>query len=187
MKKLILGTVILAAGLNADAQKTHNTYEKYGNTLNLGVGLGYYGYADQPMPVLHADYEIDVARSFTLAPFINFFSYSSNNYWGDPHNHYRYYNYTETVVPIGVKGSYYFDRLLGAGPNWDFYLAGSVGFTIRKTTWENGYYGSTTVDHGTGNLFLDLHVGSEYHLSRKAGLFLDLSTGVSTFGVGIHL
>jgi hypothetical protein len=31
-----------------------------------------------------------------------------------------------------------------------------------------------------------LHVGAEYHLSRKVGLFLDLSTGVSTLGLAFH-
>jgi hypothetical protein len=177
--------ILLMTGMNVSAQK--NSYEKFGNTLNVGVGLGYYGYVGYAMPVLHADYEFDVARNFTLAPFINYFSYTNYNYWGDPHNPYKNYSYRQTVVPIGVKGSYYFDRILGAGPNWDFYLAGSLGFAIRTTTWENGYYGTKTVDRGAGALYLDLHAGTEYHISRKAGIFLDLSTGVSTLGLSIHM
>ena len=78
------------------------------------------------------------------------------------------------------------NQLLKAGPKWDFYLAGSLGFAYRQTTWESGYYGTTTVNEGTGPLYLDLHIGSEYHLNNKAGLFLDLSTGVSTFGLAVH-
>jgi hypothetical protein len=35
-------------------------------------------------------------------------------------------------------------------------------------------------------LFLDLHLGAEYHLNNRVGLFLDLSTGVSTIGLAIH-
>jgi hypothetical protein len=176
--------MLLLAVSHSMAQK--NKSEQFGGALNLGVGLGYYGYVGHSTPVLHADYELAVGRNFTLAPFIAYYSYQNYNYWGDPHNAYRDYSYRETVVPMGLKGTYYFDRLLGAGPRWDFYLAGSLGFALRTTTWENGYYGSTTVHDGPSALFLDLHVGTEYHLSKKAGLFLDLSTGVSTIGLSIH-
>src|SRR4051812_48100687 len=171
MKKTILATIIFMM-LVAIAPAAYSR-EKYGNTLNVGVGLGYYGYAGHSMPVLHADFEFDVARNFTLAPFLNYFSYTNYNYWGDPHNPYRNYSFRETVIPVGVKGSYYFDELLGAGPRWDFYAAGSLGFAYRKTTWENGYYGQTTVQHGAGALYLDLHVGTEYHFNKKTGMFLD--------------
>lgn len=173
-------------GANTFAQQATSSTEKYGNTLNLGIGLGYYGYVGHPIPVIHADYEIDIVRNFTLAPFIAYYSYQDYNYWGNPNYQYRNYSYRETVVPIGVKGSYYFDRLLHANAKWDFYLAGSLGFAIRSITWENGYYGDRTKSNGVGDLYLDLHIGAEYHLSKKAGLFLDLSTGVSTFGLAIH-
>jgi hypothetical protein len=188
MKKfsIIIASVLLLAGQTATAQKAVKS-EKFGHTLNLGVGIGYYGYIGHSMPVLHADYEFDVARSFTLAPFINYFSYTNHSYWGDPSNPYKNYSYRETVIPIGLKGTYYFDRILGAGSKWDFYLAGSLGFAIRRTTWENGYYGTKTINQGTGALYLDLHAGAEYHISRKTGVFLDLSTGVSTLGLGIHI
>jgi len=182
----ILALAFSAATLTASAQEKHRS-EHFGNALNLGVGLGYYGYVGHSMPVLHIDYEFDVARNFTLAPFLNYYSYQNYNYWGGPGYQYRDYYYRETVVPVGVKGTYYFDRLFGAGPKWDFYAAGSLGFAFRKTTWENGYYGKTTIARSTGNLYLDLHVGTEYHLSKKVGVFLDLSTGVSTLGLGIHV
>src|SRR3954462_702269 len=117
MKKIIIASILflMALNFNVRAQETASP-EKYGNTLNLGIGLGYYGYVGHSMPVLHADFEFDVARNFTLAPFLNYFSYTNYNYWGDPHNTYRNYSYTETVIPVGVKGSYYFDELLGARP-----------------------------------------------------------------------
>ena len=160
--------------------------EKYGNTLNLGVGLGYYGYVGHSIGAFHADYELDVARCFTLAPFINFYTFQDYAYWGDQHNQYRYYTYRQTVIPIGVKGTYYFDKLLNVNKKWDFYLAASLGFVVRNTTWESGYYGQTAVNEGAGALYLDLHAGAEYHFNKKIGLFLDLSTGVSTLGLGFH-
>ena len=84
---------------NVSAQEISSD-EKFGNTLNLGVGAGYYGYVGHSMPVLHADYEIQAARNFTLAPFITVFSYQNYNYWGDPNYPYRKYSYRETVIPL---------------------------------------------------------------------------------------
>lgn len=156
--------------------------ENYGKTLNLGLGIGYHFRA----PVLHLNYEFDVAKSFTLAPFISFYTYSNRYYYGDPNKGYRYYGYRRTVVPIGVKGTYYFDELLKANSKWDFYLGGSLGFAIVSSSWENGYYGPTDVYGTTSPLYLDFHAGAEYHLSSKLGLFLDLSSGISTIGLAIH-
>lgn len=185
MKKiLILSTFFLFIfGTNVPAQQS-STGEKYGKTLNLGLGLGYYGYVGHSIPVLHANYEFDVAKNFTLAPFITFYSYRRDYYVNNPHGTLYYYH--ETVIPIGVKGSYYFDDLLRAGGDWDFYLAGSLGFAIVNSRWDDGYTGDKDYYRRASPLYLDLHVGTEYHLSSRIGLFLDLSSGVSTIGLAIH-
>jgi len=160
--------------------------EKYGKTLNAGLGVGYYGYIGYSIPVLHADFEFDVAKNLTLAPFITYYSYTSRYYWGNPNYDYRHYSYRQTVIPMGLKGTYYFDQLLRAGAKWDFYLAGSLGFVYRSTTWENGYYGETVIHNRASGLYLDAHIGTEYHIAKKIGLYLDLSTGISTFGLSAH-
>lgn len=167
-------------GTNLSAQHIHYS-ENHGNTLNLGIGVGgyggYYGYYGRSLPVFNINYEFDVANNFTLAPFATFVTY---------HDYYDgNYGYRETIIPLGVKGSYYFDQILGAGSDWDFYLAGSLGFSIIKTSWDDGYQGNNDL-RTADPLFLDLHVGAEYHLSHKVGLFLDLSTGVSTVGLAFH-
>jgi len=189
MKKLLLASLLLTTfSLKSFAQETNTSSESYGNTLNLGVGIGYYGYVGHTMPVLHFDYEFNVGRNFTLAPFVTVFSYRNYYYWGNPNNPPRNYYYRQTVIPIGVKGTYYFDNLLHANSDWDFYLGASLGFAIRKTVWESGYYGETTVvGHSSSGLYLDGHIGTEYHINERVGLFLDLSTGISTFGLAFHL
>jgi hypothetical protein len=112
-----------------------------------------------------------VARNFTLAPFVTFFSY---RYSSD--------TYRETVIPVGIKGAYYFDELLNAGPRWDFYGAASLGFRLINRTWYADVP-QRSLYAGTSNLYIDLHVGTRLHLSRVVGLFLDLSTGISTIGL----
>lgn len=192
MKKLIIISTVLIASFTLDSNAQHKPLpEKYGNTLNLGTGIGYYGYVGHLLPVGTLNYEFDVARNFTLAPFTGIYSYQKYYYWGDPNmpnwdDSYRLYSYRETVVPVGVKGTYYFDQLFRANPKWDFYAAGSFGFTIRSVVWESDYYGDKQVYKSASPLYLDAHVGVEYHINQKTGFFLDLSSGVSTIGYAIH-
>ncbi len=185
---LALFSLVLISSISA--QETKKAPSAYGNTLNLGVGIGgyagYYGYIGHNLPVFNINYEFTVAKNFTLAPFISFYTYKRTYYWGGNDHDYRYYNYKQTVVPIGVKGTYYFDDLLHAGSKWDFYLAGSIGYTIVRTSWDDGYYGDRNYYKTPNQLYLDLHIGTEFHVNKNIGLFLDLSTGVSTVGIAIH-
>lgn len=187
IKQHITSLAFILAAFTAQVQNLSAQNSSYGNTLNIGLGIGYYGYIGSSTPVVHANYEFNVAKNFTLAPFITYFSYRRYNYWGNPNYPYKNYYYRQTVMPIGLKGTYYFDDLVNAGSKWDFYLAGSLGVAIRKTVWESGYYGDTRVSNGSGPLYFDFHIGTEYHLSSKAGLFLDLSSGISTVGLSLHL
>ncbi len=161
--------------------------EKFGKTLNLGLGLGYYSYAGYYFPAVHLNYELDVARNFTLAPFLTYYTYHNYVYWGNmPAYPYKNYYYNEMVIPLGVKGSYYFDELFNAGPKWDFYAAASLGFRVRKVVWENGYNGDVRVERDTSPLYTDIHIGTEYHLSKRIGLYFDFSSGMSSIGIAVH-
>jgi len=148
--------------------------------LNVGLGIGgyygYYGYIGHTTPVLSVNYEFDVAPSFTLAPFVTYLSYHDYSTGG--------YAYHESVIPLGLKGTFYLDRLVNANSNWDFYVAGSLGFTLVNTRWDDGT--EYPRDHTVNPLFLDLHLGTEYHFNNRVGMFLDLSTGVSTIGLAFH-
>ncbi|HXD94669.1 MAG TPA: hypothetical protein VNX01_15795 [Bacteroidia bacterium] len=172
-------------------EKVKPGVEKYGNTLNLGAGIGYYGNIGILTPAVMLNYEFDIFRDFTLAPFVGASTFQESYYWGNPNlpnsdPSYRYYNYRETVIPVGIKGTYYFDEWLHVNPKWDLYLATSIGFAFKTVVWENGYNGNTGAYQAVNPLYVAMHIGGEYHLSRKAGLFLDLSTGISTFGLAIH-
>lgn len=203
MKKILITTVCLLSLISNKtiAQDQTPTYvieervkpgvEKYGNTLNLGAGFGYYGTVGVITPAVTVNYEFDIFRDFTLAPFISASTFQDSYFWGDPNRpnsdpSYHYYNYRETVIPVGIKGTYYFDEWLHVNPKWDIYLATSVGFAFKTVTWDNGYNGNLNAYQSVNPLYVSMHIGAEYHLSRKAGLFLDLSTGISTFGVAIH-
>src|SRR6185369_14599645 len=108
MKKIILVSLFFLTALSfkTSAQES-SSGEKFGKTLNLGLGIGYYGYLGGSTPVFHLNYEFDVAKDFTIAPFVTFYTYKRSYYWGGNKNFLpRYYEYRETVIPIGAKGTY---------------------------------------------------------------------------------
>lgn len=181
MKKIITLTIALVCLLHFNGQ----AQETYGRTLNLGLGVGgyggYYKYAGRSLPVFHINYELNVARNFTLAPFLSISTFREDRYWDNGN-----YTYRATVIPIGVKGTYYFDELFNATSPWDFYAAGSLGFAIVNSRWDDGYNGDKNYYRGDNSLFLDIHIGAEYHFNNRIGMFLDLSSGVSTVGLAIH-
>jgi hypothetical protein len=181
----VIFSLLLFSALNVFAQK------KYDNVVNVGVGIGgyagYYSYVEQSLPVFHVNYEIAAAKDFTLAPFIGFFSYKKSYYFGNAVKGYKYYAYHETVVPIGIKGFYYFDRFIKENSKWDLYVAGSIGFAIRNKYWDSDYFGDQDYYNKGGNVFLDLHLGAQYNFNNKLGAFADLSNGVSTLGLAFKL
>ena len=183
MKKIIIltGLLLMVFHFNGYSQ------EHYGKTLNLGVGVGGYGgfykYAGRSIPVININYEIDVVKNFTLAPFASIYTFKENYFYN---NNNRYYKYSEVVIPIGIKGYYYFDDLLNVTSDWDIYAGASLGMAIVNSTWEAGYTGDRNYYNNGNTLFLDLHIGASYHFNERFGAYLDLSSGVSTFGIQIH-
>lgn len=179
MKKLIVTLACISIGCTGAFSQ-----EKFGRTLNLGLGLGYYG--AYSAPALYVNYEFDIFKSATLAPFVAFQTRRTSYNGFDRVKGYGNYYYRETIIPIGAKFHYYFDELFDAGEKWDFYAAASLGFAVRTTHWEDEFSDKGAVS-APSPLYGTLHVGSELHLNQKVGLFLDLSTGMSTFGIAIHM
>jgi hypothetical protein len=182
MKRILtIITLILGAFLSITEAQAQENYR----ALNLGFGIGghsgYSRYAARPVPVFNINYEFDVAKNFTLAPFMSFYTYSDNYYWSNDN-----YTYRETVIPVGLKGSYYFDELLEANSKWDFYAAASLGFAIVNSRWEAGYDGDKNYFNRERAVFADLHAGAQYNFSRKTGVYLDLSSGISTIGLAFY-
>lgn len=180
-KAYIINRVRIAIVFCVLVMFTNNSFaqEKYGKALNIGAGINYWG----GVP-LTLNYEFDVAKNFTLAPFISFYSYRYNSYWVNGNNG-RYYYYRTTTVPMGVKGSYYFDELFKAEEKWDFYGAASLGLAIRRNVYESGFGGGSV--GASSGLYWNAHIGAEYHLKENLGLFLDLSTGMSSIGLSIKM
>ncbi len=191
MKKTILILLVFLTFLQQDifAQQT-TPVKKYGKTLNAGFGIGgytgYYAYVKRTLFIFHLDYEFDIAQNFTLAPFVNFYTYRDGYYWGSNIYTIKNYYFHETVIPVGIKAAYYFDQWIKANPRWDFYVAASVGFSHEASVWDKNYHGDPNYYRKASPLFLDGEVGAEYRFNKLCGVFLEISSGASTIGVSIH-
>jgi len=187
--KIAIVLVCISMLVNVCIAQTTNTAEKHGMVLNLNAGLGYYFYVGRTLPVTSINFQFDVFKNFTLAPAIGMYSFNKNYLWRDsnlPIDTYRYYTCNVTVIPIGVKGTYYFDELLNASSKWDIYTAVSTGFLYTFIVWEQGYRGNVNEYKASAPLYFALHVGGAYHLNHRAALVADLSTNVSSIGIAIN-
>lgn len=196
MRKKILLTILYLGLMNYDAHAQSETTTKddlFGKGFNIGVGTGYYRHLiGTTFPLFTCNYEFSFTKKITLAPFIGTYSHTqAGGYYNQ-----RTYLVTETTVPIGVKGYYYFNRHLHAESKWDFYGAASLILNLRNISWEPGFQGDKSIFpresrgpwlwetiFGTQLLNIGLHIGCRYHLNDKIGIFIDLSTSVSTVGI----
>lgn len=117
--------------------QTASAQELHGSTLNLALGIG-----GRQLSVFHINYEFDVAPAVTLAPFVSFYDYSN-------------------FIPIGVKGSFYFDNMLQINSSWDLYVAGTLGLGIVSDEWDTQYYRDRYNFRGPNAIFIDFHLGAE--------------------------
>lgn len=191
MKTKLLIVCIIIAGFSTQGfayqrKKERNGMEKFGSTINAGVGLAYFNFIGEAVPVGHINYEIDVEDNITIAPFITYFGHHEYAFPDQANPLFRHY-YRESVIPVGVTGYYYFDDMLGVNDNWDFYAGLSLGAQIMRKVWQDGYVGSSNVALNETKFYIDGHIGAEYHLGREIGFTLDISRGISMVGLAVHL
>jgi len=178
--KTLLTIILVCFCIFSNGQE--NKIETYGRSFNMGVGPGYFSASILPAPFFTINYEFDVLNNFTLAPFVSLASYKSEASIIAS----RYYYHRATILPFGIKATYYLDKLLKIPNKWDFYIGCSVGYTYIRKAWDFGYPGINGGIPGLREEYVHAHAGAEYHVSRKAGLFVDVSTGVAVVGVSIH-
>ncbi len=171
LKKILFTCLVAGAVVFGSQAQSRKSSSKPGNTLNLGVGLGYGKY--RGIPVM-ASYEIGIAPNLVIAPYIGF---GMDRWRHNDHYHRAIY------VPVGAMGRYYFDDLLGLNSSWDIYGGGSLGTTF----WSGDGYDDDHSWSGSTGLYLDAHIGARYHFNSSLGAYLDLSTGMSTIGVSFKM
>jgi hypothetical protein len=167
LRALAAGLLAVAGVHSAQAQISSASFsERFGNTLNIAVGGPYFpGWGRAPY--FTANYEFLVAPNLTLAPFVGAMAYNRSYFVGS-----LLEKYSQRLLVVGGKGTYYFDDLLRLGPSWDLYAGLSLGFVSNSLTWAS--WGTHSAVEEVTPFYLDVHLGAEYHITRRTGLILDV-------------
>lgn len=172
--------IMLLSGINSNGQE--KVHEPFGRTFNMGMGPSYYSSKILPSPFYSINYEYDIFNNITIAPFVGFASFRSEPSIIAS----RYYYYRATILPFGIKTTYYLDNLLKIPCRWDVYIACSLGYTYINKKWDYGYPGINDKIPGIREEYLQAGIGIEYHISRNTGFFIDVSTNAATAGISLH-
>ena len=104
-------------------------------------------------------YDIPVATDIAISPFAGS-------------------NLDLSYLTLGVKGSYYFDNLIGLSDPWDFYAGANAGFAL-----------ATNNKNDSNDFDIGLQVGGRWFWNEKWGLYLEFGGGKlgGSAGLGITM
>lgn len=202
-KTLIFCLLIGVQGFSAVPRSmTGNNETRYTKRLNVGFGYNYY--AGIPFIV---NYELSnrtlgmqedpleqYQLGLTFAPQFGFYRYT--DWYPSPLRSFSNYNYSVNNLFFGVKTHFYFDRVLKMPEALDLYFAMAPQIMIRRVTWD---YDAGIPDiykpnnrwlanrRGVNAFVLPIHIGAEYKLSKKFGVWGDIGTMMSTVGLSVKL
>jgi len=149
MKKLC--KVLLIGVLFVALSGTVYAQENHGNSLNVFVKFG-------DNSSISANYEFSVAKDITVSPEARIWFSGDND------------------LALGVRGDYYFDRLLKLAEPWDIWGGVDLGFVVSGNEYKD-------------DMDLNIHIGGEYKFNDMWGIILELGGGTTAaggIGVGIH-
>ena len=162
--------------------------EQFGSTLNLGPILNYGLNSNANLLYFHVEYEIDLVKNLTIAPFVNFSNITRNNYFNELNSPNKINYYSQPIMPVGIKFTYYLDPIVNLHPKWDLFMGGSTGFAIRKIANKtSGLNSNQSINNGSSGLMFNLHLGTEYHFSKRGGVFLDVSRRTFSLGLAVKI
>lgn len=142
------------------------------NFLNLGVGIGSFGFVGSGGLPLTASFEHGFGSKFSAGPMAGFVRTKSS-----PDLHYL--NYV-----LGARGSYHFNELFRVNdPQLDIYGGASLyywGYKAKYTTYDGAFI------HGTrdGGVDFALHGGARYLFAGNAGAYAEFGIGLMSLQVG---
>lgn len=166
MKK-IFSLVFALTLLASSASFAQLAVDKGTKFINLGVGIGGYGYYSGGSVGFNAAADFGVAKNITVGAVAGYRSYGSVST----------YNYNS--FDIGARGSYHFNELLNLTTDKvDLYAGLGVSYFSFS-------YGGFIDSYST--VYVPGHIGGRYFFSEKLGGFAELGSSLATLKVGVTL
>ena len=173
-------TKLLMSALFATAifftSSLHAQQLKGTNFVNVGVGIGTYGFSGTGRLPIVATIEHGFSDKISAGVYGGFIQ---RNYDGNLKYSYKVF---------GVKGSYHFNDALNiANPNVDVYGGAALyyrSFTLKYKDSENPEYSGKSTG---GDLGIGIFAGGRYLFAKNAGVFAEIGYGISPLQVGLTL
>jgi hypothetical protein len=168
MKKIHF-TLLLVLGLFASTQSfAQLAVDKGTKFINLGIGVGGYGYFNGSGLGLNAAADFGVAPNITVGGVIGYRGYGSG----------------VTSFDIGARGSYHFNQLLNLTTDKADLYAG-IGLSYYRLSYGDTYLRSIGISDSYSTVYVPIHVGGRYFFTETLGGFAELGSSLATLKLGI--
>ena len=168
MKKfnfLLLLVIGLLAGTQSFAQLAVDKGTKF---VNLGIGVGGYGYFNGSGIGLNAAADFGVAKNITVGGVAGYRTYGSG----------------VNSFDIGARGSYHFNELLNLATDKADLYAG-LGISYYSLSYGDTYLRAIGVDDTYSQVYVPIHLGGRYFFTESLGGFAELGSSLATLKVGV--
>lgn len=161
---LVLG---LLAGTQSYAQLAVDKGTKF---LNLGIGVGGYGYFTGSGLGLNVGLDVGIIKNITVGGVVGYRTYGSG----------------VNSFDIGPRGSYHFNELLNLSTDKADLYAG-IGISYYRLSYGDTYLRSIGVANSYSQVYAPLHIGGRYFFTDKIGGFAELQSSLSTLKLGLTI
>ncbi|MGF7216648.1 hypothetical protein GGR92_002815 [Spirosoma lacussanchae] len=170
MKKfnlLMLLVIGLLAGTQSYAQMAIDKGTKF---VNLGIGVGGYGYFNGSGIGLNAGLDVGIMKNITVGGVLGYRSYGSG----------------VNSFDIGARGSYHFNELLSLSTDKADLYAG-LGLSFYRLSYGDTYLRSVGIDPTYTTVYVPIHIGGRYFFTESLGGFAELGSSLATLKLGVTL
>jgi hypothetical protein len=141
------------------------------NHLNLGIGVGTFGFSGSGGIPIVASFEHGVTDKIGVGAYLGYLSRSFGT------------DYRWNYYMIGARGSYHFNELLNvSNDKVDIYGGAMLFYRGFSQTYKGT---GTPYDYNYGGLDFALHAGGRYMFSQAIGGFAELGYGISPLQLGL--
>ena len=164
MKKFFAVVALLSLTLLTTTSFAQLAIDKGTKFVNLGIGIGGYGYFNGSGLGFNAAADFGVAKNITVGGVAG----------------YRGYGDGVSSFDIGARGSYHFNELLSVPEAVDLYAG--LGISYFSLNY-GSTYGVLTGSYST--TYIPIHIGGRYFFSDNLGGFAELGSSLATLKLGI--
>lgn len=170
MKKMHF-SILLVLGLLAGTQSfAQLAVDKGTKFINLGIGVGGYGYFTGSGLGLNAGLDVGIIKNITVGGVIGYRTYGSG----------------VNSFDIGARGSYHFNELLNLATDKADLYAG-IGLSYYRLSYGDTYLRSIGVGDSYSQIYVPIHLGGRYFFTDNIGGFVELGSSLATLKLGVTI